>query len=74
LENTLESAVALSSGETLQEEDLPLRVRVKVNNQLRNDCGVLEKHNGHRERTAQELGISRRTLQYKLNQFQLRSH
>lgn len=85
LENTLESAVVLSSGETLQEEDLPLRVRGKVNNRLRNDCGllesqeiaaikrVLEKHNGHREKAAQELGISRRTLQYKLNKFELRS-
>jgi len=64
----LESAVALSSGETLQ-EDLPLRVRAKVSNRLRNDYGVsecqeiaaikrvLEKHNGHREKAAQELGI-----------------
>jgi len=85
LENTLESAIALSSGETLQEEDLPLRVRAKVNNRLRNDYGVLEsqeiaaikrvleKHNGHREKAAQELGISKRTLQYKLNKFELRS-
>lgn len=32
---------------------------------------ALEKHNGHRERTAQELGISRRALQYKLAKYHL---
>ncbi len=32
---------------------------------------ALEKHNGHRERTAQELGISRRALQYKLAKYRL---
>jgi DNA-binding NtrC family response regulator len=32
---------------------------------------ALAKYNGHREKTARELGISRRALQYKLNKFQL---
>ena len=32
---------------------------------------ALERNNGHREKTAQELGISRRTLQYKLRRFHL---
>lgn len=32
---------------------------------------ALENNNGHRERTAQELGISRRTLQYKLKELGL---
>lgn len=32
---------------------------------------ALEKHNGHREKTAQELGISRRALQYKLAKYHL---
>lgn len=32
---------------------------------------ALEKHHGHREKTAQSLGISRRTLQYKLKKYGL---
>lgn len=32
---------------------------------------ALERNHGHREKTAQELGISRRTLQYKLRRFHL---
>ncbi|MEG2204251.1 MAG: sigma 54-interacting transcriptional regulator, partial [Oscillospiraceae bacterium] len=32
---------------------------------------ALEKHNGHREKTAAELGISRRALQYKLKRLNL---
>ena len=32
---------------------------------------ALERNNGHREKTARELGISRRTLQYKLRRFHL---
>lgn len=32
---------------------------------------ALERHGGHRERTAESLGISRRTLQYKLKKYGL---
>ena len=32
---------------------------------------VLERNKGHREKTARELGISRRTLQYKLKKLKL---
>lgn len=32
---------------------------------------ALDKHNGHREKTAKELGISRRTLQYKLAKYHI---
>ena len=32
---------------------------------------ALERNKGHREKTARELGISRRTLQYKLRRFHL---
>jgi len=84
LENTLESAMALSAGDVLLTEDLPLRVSVKRDKQACSSRGLLEnqeivaikemldKHHGHRERAAQELGISRRTLQHKLNKFELR--
>ena len=32
---------------------------------------ALKMHHGHRERTADALGISRRTLQYKIKKFGL---
>lgn len=86
LENTLESAIALSSGPVLEEADLPLRVRTRVSaaaagkakgmlavQELEAIKQALAKYNGHREKTARELGISRRALQYKLNKFQLQS-
>lgn len=34
-------------------------------------AAALERNNGHRENTARDLGISRRTLQYKLRRFNL---
>ena len=34
-------------------------------------AAALERNNGHRENTAKDLGISRRTLQYKLRRFNL---
>lgn len=84
LENALESAAALSTDAILSEEDLPLRICGKAPAATDGGRGVLEsqeiqaikkvldKHNGHREKAARELGISRRALQYKLNKFELR--
>ena len=84
LENTIESAVALSTGKILYKEDLPLRLVNKAANHSIGSSGclisqeietikqVLEKYGGHREKTAKELGISKRTLQNKLNKFGLR--
>ncbi|GAA0181444.1 nitrogen fixation sigma-54 dependent transcriptional regulator GnfM [Clostridium sediminicola] len=87
LENALESAVALANNTTLYEDDLPLRIIQKVERHKDLDTNdemnvfkvqeskmikkALEKHGGHREKTAKELGISRRTLQYKLKKFGL---
>ena len=84
LENTIESAVALSTGKILYKEDLPLRLVNKATNHSIGPSGclinqeietikqVLAKYGGHREKTAKELGISKRTLQNKLNKFGLR--
>ena len=87
LENTLESTIALSDGKTLQKEDLPLRIKKKTKtiecSDADNHLGTLHNHeivaieealqrnNGHREKTANELGISRRALQYKLKKLNL---
>ena len=87
LENTLESTIALSSGSILYEEDIPLRIKYAVGNtstsnikeehnifeldEIRAIKRVLKNNNGHRKNSAIELGISRRTLQYKLKKFGL---
>ena len=87
LENTLESTIALSDGKTLLKEDLPLRIKKKTKtiecSDADNHLGTLHNHeivaieealqrnNGHREKTANELGISRRALQYKLKKLNL---
>ncbi|SHJ88065.1 sigma-54-dependent transcriptional regulator [Paramaledivibacter caminithermalis] len=87
LENTVESSIALSNGKILLAEDLPLRIRKKVGSldeptkedghsileieEIKVIKKALERNNGHRQRTAKDLGISRRTLQYKLKKFGL---
>lgn len=87
LENTLESTIALSDGKMLLKEDLPLRIKKKTKtiecSDVDNHLGTLHNHeieaieealfrnNGHREKTANELGISRRALQYKLKKLNL---
>lgn len=87
LENSLESAIILSDGERLTVGDLPKKItsaRRKNGGEPAADqplslerqeiltiLAALDKHNGHREKTAKELGISRRTLQYKLAKYNL---
>ena len=86
LENAVESAIALSEGQTLEFEDLPIRIqkasKIDVGNKLngRNLLEIKESkaieaaltQNGrHREKTANSLGISRRSLQYKIKKYGL---
>ena len=83
LENILESAVVLSDGHSLHVSDLPQKVtshtigqRVSPPLSLENQeimaiLAALERNDGHRERTAKELGISRRALQYKLAKYHI---
>ena len=84
LKNILESSIALSNGNTIMEDDLPLELMRKIKEiQLSSEdsnLGVLhtvetdaikealQRNNGHRQKTANELGISRRALQYKLKE------
>lgn len=88
LENAIESVVALAVEDTVNLEDLP--VRIKRNYSLTGDASIkqgnylnakdqegiiiieaLRRNFGHREKTAKELGISRRTLQYKLKKLKI---
>lgn len=86
LENAIESAIALSEGETLMLEDLPIRMQrtsadffkteLKGKNlleikEIKEIEAALQRNKGHREKTAKSLGISRRSLQYKIKKFGL---
>ena len=84
LENVIECSVALTNGNELCKEDLPIRICKKFNdelgevenkslsifkiNEMEAIKNALKNNNGHREKTANELGISRRALQYKLKE------
>jgi len=87
LQNVLESAVVLSEDGHVTLSELPGRVRNSLGKADRQDVrpiglsleaqeiraivAALEKNGGHRERTAGDLGISRRALQYKLVKYKL---
>ncbi len=86
LENVLERALILSRGDVLDQRGLPDHLRgqarpvrslgMAADNPLEAAerqalVETLRKHDGHRERTAQALGISRRTLQYRLKKYGL---
>lgn len=87
LENSIESAVVLCEGTVISVEDLPIRVGKWNNKTYDEDVytnelsleaqemmsiiRALENNDGHREKTAKELGISRRTLQYKLKKLNI---
>lgn len=86
LENVLERSLILSRGDVLDERDLPDHLRGRTApismpglagaNPLEVAerqalVETLRQNDGHRERTAQALGISRRTLQYRLKKYGL---
>ena len=87
LRNLVERMVVLSRGKTLDISDIPAQVRekisdgggeVKVDAELTVDemekrmiIQALEKTGGNRTKAAEKLGISRRTLHRKLNQYEL---
>ena len=87
LENVLERALILCRSDVLGLQDLPEKIlgagdtgpRVSstpAGNPLeeaerRTLIQTLQDHGGHREKTAQALGMSRRTLQYKLKKYGL---
>lgn len=81
LENVLERAIILCPTDTLDVNQLPPHL-LPIKNQPKIQENIeeaekkaileaLEANNGHREKTAQALGISRRTLQYKLKKYGL---
>lgn len=86
LENVLESALILCDGKHLTPSNLPLRIyggapqpgsalmqQVTEQSEISAIRAALEQSGGNRERTANLLGISRRTLQYKLKKYGLLS-
>ena len=87
LENVIESVIALCDTQVLTYKDLPSRIykndfnkknslgdEIKISLKEQEFLAImaaLEKFDGHREKTAQFLGISRRTLQYKLKSYNI---
>lgn len=84
LENVLRRAIVFSEGAVLSLQDMPAAIRklgslkgdsvpaLSLKEQeFRAIIAALEDHGGHREKTAKALGISRRTLQYRLKEYDL---
>ncbi|HCO12098.1 MAG TPA: sigma-54-dependent Fis family transcriptional regulator [Desulfonauticus sp.] len=81
LENILERAIILCPSDTLEVNQLPPHLLPQKNSRAIQEnleeaekkaiIEALKANNGHREKTAQALGISRRTLQYKLKKYGL---
>jgi two-component system response regulator AtoC len=86
LRNSVERMVVLSRGKVLDVKDIPAQVREKKieDGEIRVDAELtvdemekrmviqaLEKTSGNRTKAAEKLGISRRTLHRKLNQYGL---
>ncbi len=90
LESTIERAVLLCEGETIEPEDLPQEIRLKTFTSDRIPFDIppqgfsledfekellmkaMEKSNGVIAKAAKLLGISYRTLQYRLEKFNIR--
>ena len=86
LRNLVERMVVLSRGKVLDVKDIPAQVREKASGggEVRIDAELtvdemekrmviqaLEKTGGNRTKAAEKLGISRRTLHRKLNQYEI---
>lgn len=81
LENAVARACALTSSEYISADDLGIKVaQDDTESKLKKEVletereyivKVLEEVNGNRSRAAQKLGISRRTLQYKLKKLNI---
>jgi transcriptional regulator with PAS, ATPase and Fis domain len=82
LENAIARACALSSSDKITVEDLGLKLETSsiaqhqgslkgevANKEKEYIISVLKEVNGNRSRAAQKLGISRRSLQYKIKEF-----
>jgi len=85
LQNVVERGVALSTGETINEEELPAQVRERTPVQFLATAVarkmtladlereyillVLSEENGHKTRTAKRLGLDRKTLYRKLDEY-----
>jgi DNA-binding NtrC family response regulator len=87
LENFIEKAVAMTTGNVIGIDELASNFTHDYKDLIKNPhiselslenhelnaiLEALERHNGHREKTAETLGISRRTLQYKLKKYNIK--
>ncbi|MCK4814164.1 sigma-54-dependent Fis family transcriptional regulator, partial [bacterium] len=79
LENTIESAIVLCRGKIIEEEDLEIKsiasqdlreVKTLSEIEKKEILRRLKDFSGDRKRTAESLGISLRTLQYRLSKWE----
>jgi Nif-specific regulatory protein len=75
LENAVARACALATNEQITNDDLGIKQQAIMHGGLKNEIlqkekeyilGILEEVGGNRTKAAEKLGVSRRTLQYKL--------
>jgi DNA-binding NtrC family response regulator len=78
LENVLERALIVAPGDLIAPEDLPIQIpdkemKIKTLAEIekRAILAALEANHGHQRQTADQLGISLRTLQYRLREYGL---
>ena len=79
LENLIERAMILTDGTELQPRNFPIgepagrRPRAGTLRDMEREAIVeaLHRHEGHRQNAADELGITRRTLLNKINEYEL---
>jgi two-component system response regulator AtoC len=79
LENLIERAMILTDGTELQPRDFPIgespgrRHRAGTLHDMEREAIIeaLHRHEGHRQNAADELGITRRTLLNKINEYEL---
>ena len=86
LENAIEHAFVVCVSDTIQMEDLPSHILSEVTKEPKTPAhfikplenaeavaikAALKRHKGNRNRTAQELGISRNTLWRKMKRYNI---
>jgi len=83
LENMIKRAIVFSRGDYLTDEDIsvPVDKKLKYSGKLNDEIGnvergmiteALKKHNWNQSKAAKELGVSERTIRYKMEKYKIK--